>query len=410
MTEIISRKELETCNGCGFCQAACPVYRLTRREGACARGHYANLKALEEGALAPEGELTKYVKQCLTCRACTANCPTSRLTDKIVVTARERLARAGKKARFSPYRIMSEPKRLLRWANWLRLGRGAKLLAKIPGMPQIGRRALEMLPGSGKFLGERLGGLNLPAAAGAGEAPIFYFMSCGMNYLCPEAGEATLKVLQGGGFQPIVLESGCCGLPAYSAGDLTEARKAAMGNLALFSRGEGPIVTDCASCAAFLKNYPELLGEEAEAFAARVMDFTEFAFSRWGEGGMSKEAGCSPTRIITYHEPCHLSRYQNLRDEPRALLKALPGVEFRELPEADWCCGGAGSYAVHNPELSLRILDRKMENLARTGADILVSACPSCLLQLASGVKRAKLPVKVMHLSQLLEEALRKIP
>jgi glycolate oxidase iron-sulfur subunit len=287
--------------------------------------------------------------------------------------------------------------------NWLRLGRGAKLLNKIPGLPLMLSRAMEMLPGSqGRFLAERLPRINLKSSS---KETAWYFMSCGMNYLRPEAGEATLRVLRAGDFQVKVSENACCGLPAYAAGDLETAKAAAAQNLSLFSKHEGLIVTDCASCSSFLKHYPELLGEKAEAFAGRVQDFTEFVFSHWEACYQSKTKRARLGRV-TYHEPCHLSRYQNLRSEPRVLLQSLPGVEYRELGEADWCCGGAGSYALRNPELSLKILERKMQNVVETQADILVTACPSCLLQLESGVKRAKLSVKVRHISQLLVEGL----
>jgi len=399
MNELISQAELESCNACGFCQAACPVYRLTRQEGASARGHFAHLRALREGDLPPSGKITRHFEQCLTCRACTANCPTSLLTDKIVISARQHLL-GNKRA---PYRILNNPQRLRRLMNWLRLGRGAKLIGKIPGLPVLLSRAIEMLPGSqGRFLAERLPRLKLKSS---GKETVWYFMSCGMNYLRPEAGEAALRVLRAGGFQVKVLENACCGLPAYAAGDLETAKAAAEKNLALFSRQEGPIVTDCASCSSFLKHYPQLLGEKAEAFAGRVQDFTEFVAANWEKSYHSKIKGSYRVRV-TYHEPCHLSRYQNLRQEPRALLQALPGVEYRELAEADWCCGGAGSYALRNPGLSLEILARKTKNVAETQADMLVTACPSCLLQLESGVKRANLPIKVRHISQLLAEAL----
>jgi len=401
MAELVSRSEVESCNACGFCQAACPVYRLTRQEGASARGHFAHLKALQGGEVPATGKIVRHFEQCLTCRACTANCPTSLMTDKIVISGRQHLL--GNKR--SPYPILKNPQRLKRLMVWLRLGRGAKLLGKIPGLPILLSRAVEMLPGSqGRFLSERLPGINLKLS---GRETVSYFMSCGMNYLCPEAGEATMQVLQAGDFQVKVAENACCGLPAYAAGDLETAKAAAEKNLAFFSQYEGTIVTDCASCSSFLKHYPELLGERAEAFASRVQDFTEFVFSHWEARYQSKVKQSFVGRI-TYHEPCHLSRYQNLRHQPRSLLQDLPGVEYRELMEADWCCGGAGSYALRNPELSLKILARKMQHVAETQAAMLVTACPSCLLQLESGVKRQKLTILVRHISQLLLESLKR--
>jgi glycolate oxidase iron-sulfur subunit len=111
--------------------------------------------------------------------------------------------------------------------------------------------------------------------------------------------------------------------------------------------------------------------------------------------------------IATYHDPCHLSRYQKLVKQPRALLAQVPGLEFRELPEADWCCGGAGSYTLLHHDKSMQILARKMENVRTTGASILVTACPSCLMQLRYGATRFGVPVEVLHVSQVLQRSLR---
>ena len=108
--------------------------------------------------------------------------------------------------------------------------------------------------------------------------------------------------------------------------------------------------------------------------------------------------------VATYHDPCHASRSQGLAKEPREILNNIPGIEYRELPEADWCCGGAGSYALAHYDLSQKVLDRKMENLKKTGAEILVTSCPACMIQLAYGVRRHGLTTKVCHISQVVAD------
>lgn len=113
-------------------------------------------------------------------------------------------------------------------------------------------------------------------------------------------------------------------------------------------------------------------------------------------------AGPSEPVIVTYHDPCHASRGQGLRSEPRQLLRALSGVEYRELPEADWCCGGAGSYAFSHYDLSRKVLDRKMDNVAKTGANVLATSCPACIVHLSYGVRLRGLPIRVCHLSEVL--------
>ena len=106
--------------------------------------------------------------------------------------------------------------------------------------------------------------------------------------------------------------------------------------------------------------------------------------------------------VVTYHDPCHMSRYQTIKEQPRQLLENTPGVTFVELPEADWCCGGAGTYNIMHYDQSMAVLDRKMKNLESTGASILATSCPACIVQLAYGVRRHKLPVRVLHVSQIL--------
>jgi glycolate oxidase iron-sulfur subunit len=170
---------------------------------------------------------------------------------------------------------------------------------------------------------------------------------------------------------------------------------------------EGEIVTDCASCSSFLKDYSQLFDENdprrqgAEALAARVRDLTEFLAQ------VKLPANAQPVEaIITYHDPCHLSRYQKITQQPRDLIRSIPGVEYRELPEADWCCGGAGSYSLTHHDLSMQILQRKMENIRSTGAEIVVTPCPACVMQLQYGAKRFGVPVQVMHLAELLRRTL----
>ena len=238
---------------------------------------------------------------------------------------------------------------------------------------------------------------------------VAYFVGCGVNHLLPEIGEATVNLLEVSGYGVSVSRSYCCGLPSYANGDLDTARRLARGNLRLFkNKNVASVVTDCASCSSFLKGYTELLADDpafgplAAKFSGKVLDITEFL------AGVSPEPQAAQLPItVTYHDPCHASRYQGLRAEPRKILRSIPGLMFVEMQEADWCCGGAGTYGVKHPDLSDRILGRKMENVARTGAEFLVTSCPSCILQLSYGLRRHNLPMKVLHLSQVLEMARR---
>jgi len=210
--------------------------------------------------------------------------------------------------------------------------------------------------------------------------------SCGRGSsrgLCPaeQAGEASLAVLRRLAREVVVLENCCCGLPAWSYGDIEAARRLASRNLELIAEGFDLVVTDCSSCAAFLKKYPRLfpgddpLRGQAEAMAGKVRDWVD---------------------------PCHASRGQGLVAEPRRLISSLPGADYRELPEADWCCGGAGSYSLSHYDLARKVLERKMRNVARTGARVVATSCPACMVHLAYGARLLGQDVRVCHLSELV--------
>jgi glycolate oxidase iron-sulfur subunit len=232
---------------------------------------------------------------------------------------------------------------------------------------------------------------------------IGYFVGCGVDVIQQEAGEATLGLLKKLGKTVTLLNNCCCGLPAYSYGDIDAAKKLAAKNLDILSADEfDVIVTDCASCSSFLKKYPEIFAddkrrEQAETVASRFKDMVELIVP-------NEPVSVSPENpvVATYHDPCHASRGQGLAKEPREILKNIEGIEYREMPEADWCCGGAGSYALSHYDLSQKVLDRKMENLKKTDADLLVTSCPACMIQLSYGVRRHGLKTKVCHISQVV--------
>ena len=183
----------------------------------------------------------------------------------------------------------------------------------------------------------------------------------------------------------------CCGMPALGFGQLDLVRQQAQTNIALFEKAKvETIVTDCATCGSTLKDYGTLLAddpdwaERAATFSARVRDISEFLMSIPLEKPLGRLKG-----RVTYHDPCHLRRGQGVWKQPRALLKMIDGLEFVELPEADWCCGSAGTQLITHYETSLKVLKRKTDNLAGTQANFIASGCPGCQMQLNVGVQRA---------------------
>jgi len=236
---------------------------------------------------------------------------------------------------------------------------------------------------------------------------VVYFIGCGTNFQVPRTGEAAFRLLARAGCEVAVFPNVCCGLPPYSYGDLDAARELTRKNLDLLAAVDGDfLVTECGSCGRFLKQWADLFPADpiyqrrAEAWTSRLRDFTELL----AELPLPAPPQPYPGRV-TYHDPCHLGRGQKIREAPRRLLVEAAGAELVELPEADWCCGGAGSYNLTHPETSSQILDRKLANIAHTGADTLVTACPACMLQIAHGLRRQGSAVTVKHVAEVVAEA-----
>jgi glycolate oxidase iron-sulfur subunit len=418
MTEVLKAvyDEVAKCNKCGFCQAHCPIFDITRDERNVARGHNAHIKKLIEGELELNEELKDPLFECLLCRSCVANCFPAVRTDRNVVAGRaEYMRRVGqpKIMRFLFHNLLPDQRKM---AKYVRLG----AYGKNSGMTKL-VRALGILKWFGKDL-DKVEGIierlptryfreiapSLDLGPREGKPKVAYFVGCGFNFVLPQVSVSTLAVLVHQGIRVDIAENCCCGLPAYGYGDLEAARAIARKNIETLERMDAEtVLTECGSCSAFLKDYPELFEDEpsfrerAEALAKKVKGFSEFMQPRLSSMGKAKELLVK----VTYHDPCHMSRYQKIVKEPRAILQAIPGVQYVEMPEADRCCGAAGSYNIMHYEQSMAVLAKKMENLKKTQAQILTTECPGCLIQLGYGVRREKLPVEVIHISQLLERA-----
>jgi glycolate oxidase iron-sulfur subunit len=403
--------EIAQCNRCGFCQVACPIFRSTGHESGVARGRLALLRAIIENRLEWSDEIEEPLYDCLLCGACTSNCFPAIPTSDLVIRARaEYLDKVGRK---SIHRLLFDT--LLPYPRRLHLAARAVALGKNTGTTRLAR-ALGLLRIFGRdFVQAEQIVTHLPAQAfrarlkpgkypGIGRSlRIGYFVGCGVDIVSQSAGEATLALLRRFAKTVHILENNCCGLPAWSYGDLDAAHRLAAKNLPLLTSGAfDAIVTDCSSCAAFLKKYPVIIPpddprhEAAKAVAALARDTSE-----WLSSEIAPVSPAVRGKRVTYHDPCHASRGQGLIRQPRELLRRLPAAEFVELPEADWCCGGAGSYAFSHFELATQVLDRKMDNLKKTGADVLVTTCPACIIQLSYGVRRHNLNVQVRHLTEV---------
>ncbi|MCG0277359.1 MAG: (Fe-S)-binding protein [Thermanaeromonas sp.] len=412
-------EDVVRCNKCGFCQEVCPTYKATGEEFSLARGRNRLIRLSLEGTfdLIHNPEINHHIYSCLLCGACVNACPSSVITDTLVKAARAEITRA--KGQPFPIRlalrgVLAKQRRLTLGAKALRFYQrsGARWLARHTGfLKLLGAlgKAEGLLPDiPGYTLRDRLPHILKPPVRP--RYRVAYFAGCVINNFFPAIGEATLRVLQHNDCEVVVPSTNCCGIPHEAYGDVEILLDLAKQNLEAFKQHKvDAIITDCASCAHGLHNYAQLLEDDphykdlAREVAGKVQDAVAFLASL----GIKKDMG-SLNITATYHDPCHAVRGLKVKKEPREILKAIPGVNFVEMNEADWCCGGAGSYNVTHYELSMRILERKMKNFQLTGAQYLVTSCPACLLQLAHGLNVHGLPGKAVHIMQLLDQAYQK--
>jgi len=231
------------------------------------------------------------------------------------------------------------------------------------------------------------------------------FIPCLADMFMPSAGEATARLLARLGCEvEYPAAQTCCGQPAFNAGHWPEARKVARQFLRAFSRSE-IIVAPSGSCVSMVSNHYEKLFadapaelEAARALGARTFELTEFIVKRLG----ITEVGASFRAKVAYHDSCHLLRELGLRDEPRALLRGVTGLELVELAESDRCCGFGGTFAIKFPEISAAMVRRKVERIKESGADTVVAGDPGCLINIKGRVHRAGLEVRVMHIAEVL--------
>lgn len=412
--EASLREALLRCNKCGFCLAHCPIYKVTGVEWTAARGRIALISSALLDDQLEISEIKDPVFNCLTCNACVDDCPGGVTTADIIFGTREELLkRQGQpwvqKLLFQ--KVLTNPSLVHTASKFLRLAdvAGLRTAARKTGLTKLigdigkAEAIVPKVPPSG--------GLDaITRLAKRIEHPkyrVAYFAGCHAPNFAPEVAAATIRVLNKHQVDVTVPQFVCCGLPAIGYGDMPSARSLAHTNIDIASKlNVDAIVTPCASCSSFLKDYTKLLAddpqwsEKAKDFSSKVRDISEFLI----DIGLVTEMGPIKKRV-TYHDPCHLVRYQKIKEQPRTILKSIPGIEFIELGEADICCGAAGTYAFKNYDLSMQVRDRKMGNVEKTGADILVSSCPACVMQLSSGVSQQKMPMRVLELVELLDHA-----
>jgi len=403
--------QIMSCMRCGTCLSVCPTWKETFRENASPRGRVALIRKVLKGRVGPSRRVMEYLDLCLGCQACASACPSGVNPGEVVSSFRCSMKEGRGLSlgeRLILRHLLPHPDRLersitpLRWYQQSRLQRvfrSGRLRTIIPERLYRMERLLPPLPPTP--LRHSIDEITLPD--GSPRGTVGFFLGCVMSILFPEASRATIRILTLLGYRVITPKKQiCCGAPAMLASDRTGLRNAARHTCDLFN-GFSPdlIVTDCAGCGAELKRYGETLeGEEgAVRFSEKVRDISELLSLHADE--LSHHL--HPLRIrATYHDPCHLAHCQGVRSEPRRLIRLIPGIDFRELADADACCGSAGTYGIRHPAMADPITSRKIDTIRESGAEVVVTGNPGCLLQIRDGLSPLSPPIRVMHLTELL--------
>ena len=409
-------EDLSRCNKCSLCQAVCPTYQVNPVEWETARGRVALIRDAIEGRLELRDIADGPLSTCLTCDNCMAVCPPRVPTAAIVSRARQELHEQEGCPRGQSWLLRTVLPRPGGTRTLHRLSRAAQ----VTGLHAAARRLrITRLMGTPGRMAERVGPLprrradqritGLPAVTPPVRGRLGFLVCCYQNLVAPEATEAAMRVLLANGFELEVPELGCFGLPAQSLGDGRAVREMAVRTVTALAglRVDG-LIGDVASCTGHVRRYDRILGDDPALgdAARRVGGTTDLASVQLERAGWR-----APLGPLDWHVaidlPCSLPVDGPERGVAHALLSRIPGLRITPLHEAAMCCGGPGAYATGQPAHSDAILARKFENVVATGASVLVTENVSCLVQLRAGARRHAPQVRVMHLMEVLDAAVR---
>ena len=451
---------MRQCIHCGFCLPTCPTYAVLGVEMDSPRGRIYQMQAVAEGRMEISPAFVDHIYCCLGCRACETACPSGVQFGKLIEAAREHiqlevahvpihgeLKREVTEPRdneeFPVYHYMDKPKVLESLTNRVLRRFFFDLILPSRTLTSLVFAALKVYQRSGlQTLVRRTGLLDVANALptplqGQLKTPealmpsssgdllpqllpevtpaltkkcyrVGFISGCIMDQMYRDINEATIRVLTANGCEVITPPmQQCCGALHVHAGEAKRGRQLARHNIDVFEPYNcDAIIINSAGCGSNLKEYGHLLRDDptyasrAKAFSSKVKDISEFLTSI----ELNREMG-PLNRTVTYHDACHLFHGQKVKQQPRELLGAIPGLAIANLKESDWCCGSAGIYNITNQEMASQLLERKMNNILATGANVVVTGNPGCMMQIALGAQQKGLDLVVMHPIQLLDES-----
>ena len=416
--DILDKKLLKECVHCGLCLDYCPTYLVLGHEADSPRGRIYQIRQVYEGKISPEdADFRQHIYACLDCRACQTACPSgvqygaiieaARAVAEPIQTSEKTVGRAILGSVFTRQRLLDT------------FGMGLRLYQKSGAQAAVRKSgALKLLPqrlrDMESMLAPAQGGIRrwsapqITPAMGNVRYRVGFIEGCIMPQLFGDTNAATVRVLAANGcvvYSPP--KQGCCGALQMHTGDRPTARDLARANIDAFDGlGLDAIIINAAGCGSTLKEYGALLRDDpryagrAEEFARKVKDVSEFLASI----ELVKPTREVPLRV-TYQDACHLVHGQGIRNQPRQILRQIPGLELVEMEDSDVCCGSAGIYNLTHPDVSVQLLEQKMDSVLATGASGVVAPNPGCTMQLAYGARRRGVDLQFFHVVDLLDRA-----
>jgi glycolate oxidase iron-sulfur subunit len=405
------------CVHCGLCLDQCPTYRVLGTEMDSPRGRIYQMLQVDAGRLAMGDSFVTHIDRCLGCLNCQTACPSGVQYGSLLESTRSQIEQNYRRPRLHRLlrdhfyrRVLPSFGKLSRTARLMRFYQRSGLrsfarstdLLKLLGVAELEALSPQI---DSEFSFQDLG--KVFPAEGPRRGRVAMLIGCISSVAFAELNRATIRVLTKNGIEVCIPQAqACCGALHAHAGMLDLARAQARKNVDAMLRPEfDAIVVNAAGCGATMKEYAALLehdakhADRARQFVAKVRDVTEY-LAAVGLVEPRRKLACR----VSYSDPCHLAHAQNVRKQPRALLKAV-GAEIVEMPRADSCCGSAGVYNVVQNDISMKVLDEKMEYVAQVKPEIVATANVGCMLQLAAGVRRKGLNAEVMHVIELLDRA-----
>ncbi|KJS12542.1 MAG: hypothetical protein VR67_08525 [Peptococcaceae bacterium BRH_c8a] len=398
-------QSIARCGRCGKCRSVCPIFAELPNEPMVARGKVQLYKAILNGTLEHTEHYRRIISYCLLCRRCEEYCPNGVPTARLVLAAREQ---ATEKLSL-PFVKKNVLQHFLTNEGRLNLAAKGLALYQQSGMQRLVRKA-EILPGGWRekesllppvaALPLRSGLPGIVTTSGRTRMRVGYFTGCMSNYIYTETGKNVVKVLTAVGCKVVIPDQLCCGMPALVSGERNSFLHLAQKNADSFqAAGVEALVVDCATCgSAWKQDYPAA-GLNLPFPVYDISEFLTRVNLRPGRLG-------TPARV-TYHDPCHLVRYQNITKQPRYLLQSIDGLELVEMNNANHCCGASGSFQLEHHAISGAIGRKKCTAILTTGADIVATGCPSCRMQIQRSLKQAGSTAKVVHTVDLLARSMK---